>query len=185
MPSFWYTLMVSSWGASGQTDITVPFQGQNIVPSSRNIRNGKQVEWGVLIHTPQFQQLQALPPLPNTIGDPASCVPLLTGHNEPDGRLCAHTSSREGHTTREVGAVVLGRRVRWHEEWGLLGVREVRAILVQERSGRPLCGGPWHRTGEVGGVAGYWVPWMDVRCLSELERRRHRPRTAGGPLCAP
>ena len=69
----------------------------------------------------------------------------------------AHTSSGEGHTTREVDAVVLGPRGEGeHRGVGTLGVRGGEGDLSPGEGGwRPPLTGPSHHTGEVGGAAGY------------------------------
>lgn len=181
--------MVSSWECIWTDRHNCPFQGQEHSPFlPETSEMGSKWSGGVLIHTPQFQQPRPCLPLPNTIEDPASCPSPPSLPQDTLSlmvALCSH-QLREGHATREVGAVVLGPWGGEHRSGDSWGAGEVRAILVQEKVGVPLSQA--HGTAQVRLVG--WpdtrVPWMWCQvCLSELESGDTDPGLQGGPLCAP
>lgn len=155
-PSPRNTLMVTFWGASGQTDVNV-FRGRkgSIGPFPPETSEMGKGQWVFSFLPPQDSS--PCRPLPNTPSPQGPWRPglALTGHVELDGLLRAHTSSGEGHLTGKVGAVVLGPQGEGeHGGLGSLGAPGGEGLPGPGEGGRcPPLTGPWHATGNVLGVA--------------------------------
>ena len=157
--------MFSSWGASGQTDITVPFQGQEhrpFLPETSEMGS----KWSGVSSSILPSPSSPGPASPSST--PSGTQPLARPPPHSQDTLSLMVASvltpAPGKVTRHVRLVPwswgLGVRVST-EEWGLLGCGEVRAILVQEKvGGVPLSQA--HGTAQVRLVG--WpdtrVPWM-------------------------